>query len=108
MWKQPAMVQFITKEGNEKFAFRWNPTNVKQEWWKACGFVVFFTPLCGFTIYNKIMVMKEKWGEGRCQYPLWSCAETESTTKLLRQRCVRQADKGGKLPHGRQGAVQQR
>ena len=53
MGKQPAMVQFITKEDNEKFAFRWIPTNVTQEWWKACCFVVFFTPLCVFTIYNK-------------------------------------------------------
>ena len=81
--KKDAKIQFVAKEGNEKFAVRSNPTTVTLARGMACEFEVLLTPLCSCTIDDKVMVVaKEKGVKDAVTASVGVKAETELTTKL--------------------------
>ena len=76
-------VQFIAKDGSDKFALRTEPTTVTLSRGMACEFEVFLSPLCSCTVDDKaLLVVREGGASTSTTVPLGIKAETEVTTKL--------------------------
>ena len=81
--KKDMKVQFVAKEGNDKFTVRSNPSVVTLEKGMACEFEVFVTPLCTCTIYDKIVLIVQEHGVlENITVSVWIKAATEVSTKL--------------------------
>ena len=75
-------VQFIAKDGVDKFTVRTNPTVVTLEKGTACEFEVYVTPLCSTAIDDKVLFVVKEFSGKTTNTFIPVQAETELTSKL--------------------------
>ena len=80
--KENVRVQFVAKEGGDKFTTRSEPAAVTLYRGMACEFQVFITPLCSTAIDDKVVLFVQTKDKKTDSIPVGIKAETEVSSKL--------------------------